>query len=470
MQSRMQRTTIRRLSPSALSRASCCRRHVHAGKQYKAPVTITSETPLSYDAPKTKDLSHLSCLPTSSVLRTYLITAVSSNAPLRNAVFLLLRKMLDSNSMILNPEKNKALRWIFKRTFYAQFCAGENKQEVQKSVEKMKAMGYTGAVLEYALEVLETDKASAADTASEIATWKKGMLDTVEVATKGDFIGLKWSGIGRQALENLKNNSAPPTPEMLAAIHEVCDLAFQKGLYFLPGAEEEHVNYGLDAWTLDLMRRYNKEKAFMYNTYQVVLLSTPDKLASHLVTAHKEGFIPGVKIVRGAYRSYEPAGALTKTKEETDQVYDGVIDALLKRKWNSILKAPAGYEGKPVPEHAVMLATHNDISIQKALSIRREQASTGQPMVECSYAQLQGMADEISCELAQASNAIAAGEKNVDRPRSYKCATWGTLEQCMNFLMRRAYENQDAMGRTKETQRAMGSELMRRWKAGVGLS
>lgn len=93
--------------------------------------------------------------------------------------------------MFLNPEKNKALRWIFKRTFYAQFCAGENKQEVQKTVENLKTMGYTGAVLEYALEVLETDKASAADTATEIATWKKGMLETVEVATEGDFIGLK---------------------------------------------------------------------------------------------------------------------------------------------------------------------------------------------------------------------------------------------------------------------------------------
>jgi proline dehydrogenase len=270
-------------------------------------------------------------------------------------------------------------------------------------------------------------------------------------------------------LENLKNNVAP-TSEMQAAIHEVCDLAFVKGLFFLPGAEEEYVNFGLDTWTLDLMRRYNKEKAFMYNTYQVVLLSTPDKLASHLVTAHEEGFIPGVKIVRGAYRSSEPASGVTKSKDETDQVYDGVIDALLKRKWNSTLKAPPGFEGKPVPEHAVMLATHNNVSIQNALSIRHEQSLNGQPLVECSYAQLQGMADEISCELVQASKAVRAGEKHVDRPRAYKAATWGTLEQCMNFLMRRAYENQDAMGRTKETRRAMGEELMRRWKAGVGLS
>jgi hypothetical protein len=279
----------------------------------------------------------------------------------------------------------------------------------------------------------------------------------------------RWSGLGRQALENLKNN-VPPSLEMQAAIHEVCDLAFAKGVFFLPGAEEEYVNIGLDTWTLDLMRRYNKEKAFMHNTYQVYLLSTPNKLASHLATAQKEGFIPGIKVVRGAYLCSEPASGVTSSKEETDKVYDGIIDALLKRTWNSTLKAPSGFSGKPVPTHAVMLATHNNPSIQKALSIRREQSLNGQPLVQCSYAQLQGMADEISCELVQASKAAEAGEKNVDRPRAFKCATWGTLEQCMNFLMRRACENQDAMGRTEETRRAMGGELMRRWKAGVGLS
>lgn len=258
-------------------------------------------------------------------------------------------------------------------------------------------------------------------------------------------------------------------------MHEVCDLAAAKGVFFLPGAETEEMNIGIDSWTLDLMRRYNKDKAFMYNTYQVCLKSTPGKLARHLAMAQKEGFVPGIKVVRGAYMATEPASACCDCKDETDKMYDGVIDALLKRKYNDILRPAPGSEGKQIPEIAVMLATHNHASIRKALNIRKEQSLNGAPLVECSYAQLQGMADEISCELVQASQATAAaarredGKALFDKPKAFKCATWGTLEQCMNFLLRRASENQDAAGRTADTRKAMGRELMRRWKAGVGL-
>jgi hypothetical protein len=212
----------------------------------------------------------------------------------------------------------------------------------------------------------------------------------------------------------------------------------------------------------------------MYNTYQAYLLSTPANLAQRLALAGEDGFIPGIKVVRGAYLSSEPPDAVCSSKEETDRKYDGIIDALLKRKYNDILQPARGQEGKQIPQIAVMLATHNHPSIRKALDIRKEQSLNGRPLVEVSYAQLQGMADEISCELVQASKSVDTaaeeGKKIVDRPRAFKCATWGTLEQCMNFLLRRACENQDAMGRTEDTRKAMGSELMRRWKAGVGLS
>jgi hypothetical protein len=99
--------------------------------------------------------------------------------------------MLDSRSILMSPDKNPLLRWIFKRTFYAQFCAGENKAEVQRTMENMKNMGYTGVILEYALEVLEQDRPSAETTAREIETWRKGMIETVEVGGEGDFVGLK---------------------------------------------------------------------------------------------------------------------------------------------------------------------------------------------------------------------------------------------------------------------------------------
>ena len=229
------------------------------------------------------------------------------------------------------------------------------------------------------------------------------------------------------------------------------------------------MNAGIDRWTLGLQRRYNKDKAFMYNTYQAYLLSTPAKLAQHLAAAARDGYVPGIKVVRGAYLSSEPRSAVCKSKEETDEVYDGLIEALLSRRYNNVLKPSSDSSNQTFPKVALMIASHNAPSIQKSQAIRSEQARRSEERIECAYAQLQGMADEISCELVQASKAASDGDAAfVDKPMPFKCATWGTLEECMNFLVRRASENQDAAGRTVETNNAMRRELVRRFKATFG--
>jgi hypothetical protein len=99
--------------------------------------------------------------------------------------------MLDSKSFLMSPEKNALLKWLFKNTFYAQFCAGENRKEVQQTADRLKDMGYTGVILEFALEVLEGEMPSAAETENEIEVFRTGMHETIAMAGSGDFIGLK---------------------------------------------------------------------------------------------------------------------------------------------------------------------------------------------------------------------------------------------------------------------------------------
>ena len=103
------------------------------------------------------------------------------------------------------------------------------------------------------------------------------------------------------------------------------------------------------------------------------------------------------------------------------------------------------------------------------MEIRNEQAKNGERRIECAYAQLYGMADDVSAELVLASK-VEQSEKaqELDRPMCFKCATWGTLTECLNFLLRRASENKDAAGRTEDTRRAMGEEIRRRFKAAFG--
>lgn len=104
----------------------------------------------------------------------------------------MLQRMLDSKSYLTSIERNPVLAKLLKSTFYAQFCAGENKKEVTVSTAAAReALGYDGIILEYALEVLGGKAPTAEEIAAEIGVWRNGMLASIEVAREGDFIGLK---------------------------------------------------------------------------------------------------------------------------------------------------------------------------------------------------------------------------------------------------------------------------------------
>jgi hypothetical protein len=53
-------------------------------------------------------------------------------------------------------------------------------------------LGYDGIILEYAVEVLEgTPSGSEEECRREVESWERGMLQAIEMAREGDFIGLK---------------------------------------------------------------------------------------------------------------------------------------------------------------------------------------------------------------------------------------------------------------------------------------
>lgn len=108
---------------------------------------------------------------------------------------------------------------------------------------------------------------------------------------------------------------------------------------------------------------------------------------------------------------------------------------------------------------------------KKAHAIRMEQATKGEDYgVDLSYAQLQGMADEVSLELLQGFESAEAsvGATPMAAPNVFKLLTWGSVQECMGFLLRRAIENTEAVGRTKDSQVAMFGELKRRCRGVFG--
>ncbi|CAG7997136.1 unnamed protein product [Penicillium salamii] len=412
----------------------------------------------------------LAKLPLSSVLRSLLVLSVSSSTLLLKPCIYTLSLLAHPRNALWDVAKNPLLNTLIKHTIYKQFNAGENKLEVQESINKIKALGCRGVLLGYAREVLigENDDASydAKAALADIQFWIDGTLQTVDMAQPGDFVALKFTGMGIDALRLLQSQTMP-TEFMDTSIQKICDLAISRGVRLLVDAEERAVQPGIEAWIMKYQKYCNSQtpgRAVFYGTYQAYLRSTPATLARHLETARAEGYTLGVKMVRGAYMKTDPREIFWAKKEDTDKCYDEVVAALLTRKYNSMLQAPTK-ENTNLPPVNVIIATHNRESVRKAHALRMEQATRNEDLgVDVSYAQLQGMADEVSCELLQGfENAEdSVGASPIDAPNVFKLLTWGSVKECMGFLLRRAVENTEAVGRTKDSQVAMLAELKRR--------
>lgn len=221
---------------------------------------------------------------------------------------------------------------------------------------------------------------------------------------------------------------------------------------------------GIDDWTLQFAKLYNKTPgaALLLGTYQAYKKMTGKVLELHLAEAQKHNFTLGIKLVRGAYMHSDPRHVIFSEKADTDAYYDGLSASILTREWSDMIRGSGDF-----PNVSLMLATHNADSVRRAYNMLAQ----GRVKSELVFAQLQGMADEISCELVQINRDIQARiDDGSDTERAspflpvYKYCAWGTTKECMKYLLRRAEENRDAVERTVADRDAMYVELKRRIK------
>ena len=161
---------------------------------------LASDSITSTQPSETACKAPLSLLPSSTLIRSYLITYLSSTPLLLTPALKLLSILAHSQSPVLSPDRNPVLRYLLKKTFYAQFCAGETEAEVRRTVLGLKGMGYRGVILGYAREVCLGEgevgalgeKMGASGVDMEMEAWKKGTLETVRLAEEDDFVALKY--------------------------------------------------------------------------------------------------------------------------------------------------------------------------------------------------------------------------------------------------------------------------------------
>jgi proline dehydrogenase len=193
-----------------------------------------------------------------------------------------------------------------------------------------------------------------------------------------------------------------------------------------------------------LMRRYNKDKPLIYNTYQMYLKSSPAKLQEDIEYAKKHSLIIGAKVVRGAYMDAEAIWAKEKKKEnpnwstieETHSAYNNAISVML-----DLAKSGAG---------AVVIASHNEKSMLLASQGMAERGmAANHPFVH--FGQLYGMCDHMSL-------AIAHNDHNI-----VKYVPFGPVAEVMPYLMRRVAENRGFLASTKKEQGLMLAEIKSRF-------
>jgi proline dehydrogenase len=324
------------------------------------------------------------------------------------------------------------IKGLIKATIFKHFCGGETIAECGTTIKNL-ADGGVGTILDYSIEG-EDDETVFDNTRDEI-------IRTIVCASQDKAIPLtvfKVTGVGRFSLlekldEGLKLNVDEQIEwqKVQDRVLAICERAYSEGVPVMIDAEESWIQKTIDTLALNMMRFFNKEKAIIYNTYQ---LYRHDKLAS-LITdysiAEDEQFLLGAKIVRGAYMEKE-------RKRAEERAYPSPIQpdkAATDRDYNDALVFCADH----VDRIAFVAGTHNEDSC-RLLADLLDKKNINHKNPHVYFSQLLGMSDNLSFNLADVKYNVA------------KYVPYGPIKAVLPYLFRRAQENTAIAGQ-------MGREL-----------
>lgn len=263
------------------------------------------------------------------------------------------------------------------------------------------------------------------------------------------------SGQMRRLISQIPPKEEEMFRNMIRRLNTIVKTAQDLDVRIMIDAEQTYFQPAISRITLEMMRKYNTEKAIVFNTYQCYLKNTYKEVCTDLEQAKRQNFYFGAKLVRGAYIEQERARAAALGYEDptnpsfeaTTEMYHKTLTECLRR--IRILK-DSNVDPKKI---AIMVASHNEDTVRFAIEQMKEIGIHPEDKVIC-FGQLLGMCDYITFPLGQAGYS------------AYKYIPYGPVNEVLPYLSRRAQENKGVLQKIKKEKRLLLSEITKRLAKG----
>ncbi len=387
--------------------------------------------------------------------------AYKSNSQLKRAHFIfssMAKPWLVKLGLWLTP---LALKWrmpvkgLIRKTIFSQFVGGETLQKTSGVVEKL-AKYHVEVILDYGVEGKEGEENfdHATDEFIKVIRY---------AATQPNipFMSIKLTGLSRFELFEKINNRAvyaevvrgkiplkkltesekAEWERVVGRLRKICEVAITTNVSVLIDAEESWIQHAEDVLATQMMQEFNIKKAVIYNTAQLYRHDRLQFIKDSCRFAKENGFIPAMKLVRGAYLERERERAaemnypspINKTKQATDDDFNAAVKFCID----------------PENNMRVVIGSHNEYSNLYAVELL-EKFGLSHNDSRIHFSQLYGMSDNITFNLAKAGCNVS------------KYLPFGPIQDVIPYLMRRAQENSSVSGQTGRELLLIKKELKRR--------
>jgi len=331
---------------------------------------------------------------------------------------------------------------VVRNTIFPQFCGGENLLDCQKTIDKLYEHDIF-TILDYGAEGKSDE--------DDLDTVMKETIKAIEMAasnTSVPVVSTKITGlVDNFVLEKMHNKEPLSDGEKRKYQHlnerldEICSKAFELGISVYVDAEESWIQDPIDELVLQMMEKYNKERATVFNTYQLYNIRKLEHLKRDHQRCLEKEVIFGSKMVRGAYMDKERQRAvemgypspIQPDKAATDRDYNDALTYCIENHTTI----------------ASCCASHNaDSNMLQARLIHQKGIDHNHPHIN--FCQLYGMSDNITFNLAQSGYNAA------------KYVVYGPIKDVVPYLIRRTEENASVTGEMSRELLLIEQEMKRR--------